>query len=94
MAEDSPVYLILLEYKVTPLWYVATESAIFRTSLTGLSVLLRNAIAIIYSRGDLQPPGIDFDSVPRREALFAVLRRYGMPDQFVKVLVRLHYGAK
>ena len=34
-----------------------------------------------------------FDSVPR-EALFAVLRRYGMPDHFVKVLIRLHYGAK
>ena len=34
-----------------------------------------------------------FDSVPR-EALFAVLRRYGIPDHFVKVLIRLHYGAK
>ena len=34
-----------------------------------------------------------FDSVPR-DALFAVLRRYGMPDHFVKVLIRLHYGAK
>ena len=34
-----------------------------------------------------------FDLVPR-EALFAVLRRYGMPDHFVKVLIRLHYGAK
>ena len=34
-----------------------------------------------------------FDSVPR-EALFAVLRRYGMPDHFVKVLIRLHYGAQ
>ena len=30
----------------------------FRTSLTGLSVLLRNAIARIYSRGVLQPSGI------------------------------------
>ena len=28
-----------------------------------------------------------FDSVPR-EALFTVLRRYGMPDHFVKVLIR------
>ena len=28
------------------------------TSLTGLSVLLRNAIVIIFSRGDLQPSGI------------------------------------
>jgi len=34
-----------------------------------------------------------FDSVPR-ETLFAVLRRYGMPDHFVKVLIRLHCGAK
>ena len=34
-----------------------------------------------------------FDSVPR-EALFAVLRRYGMPDHFAKVLIRLHYGTK
>ena len=34
-----------------------------------------------------------FDSVPR-EALFAVLCRYGMPDHFVKVLNRLHFGAK
>jgi hypothetical protein len=30
----------------------------FRTSLTGLSVLLRNAIVIIFSRGVLQPSGI------------------------------------
>jgi hypothetical protein len=30
----------------------------FRTSLTGLSVLLHNAIAIIYPRGVFQPPGI------------------------------------
>jgi hypothetical protein len=34
-----------------------------------------------------------FDSVPR-ETLFAVLRRFGLPDHFVKVLIRLHYGAK
>jgi len=34
-----------------------------------------------------------FDSVPRDE-VFAVLRRYGMPDLFVQVLIRLHYGAK
>ena len=34
-----------------------------------------------------------FDSVPR-EALLAVLRRYGMPDHIVKVLIRLHYGAE
>ena len=30
----------------------------FRTSLTGLSVLSRNAIVIIYSRDVLQPSGI------------------------------------
>ena len=30
----------------------------FRTSLTGLSVLLRNAVVIIYSRDVLQPSGI------------------------------------
>jgi len=34
-----------------------------------------------------------FDSVSR-ETLFAVLRRFGLPDHFVKVLIRLHYGAK
>jgi len=34
-----------------------------------------------------------FVSVPR-EALFTVLRRYGMRDHFVKVLIRLHYGSK
>ena len=34
-----------------------------------------------------------FDSVPR-ETLFAVLRRFGLLDHFVKVLIRLHYGAK
>jgi len=34
------------------------KNVTFRRSLTGLSVFLRNAIAIIYSRGALQPPGI------------------------------------
>ena len=34
-----------------------------------------------------------FDSVPR-ETLFAVLRRFGLLDHFVKVLIRIHYGAK
>jgi len=34
------------------------KNVTFRTSLTGLSVLLRNAIVIIYSRGVLQPSGI------------------------------------
>jgi len=34
-----------------------------------------------------------FDLVPQ-VALFAVLRRYSMPDYFVKVLIRLHYGAQ
>jgi hypothetical protein len=34
-----------------------------------------------------------FDTVPR-EALFAVLRRFGLPGHFVKVVMRLHYGAK
>ena len=42
----------------TSLWHIATEMYIFRTSLTGLSALLRDAIVIIYSRGVLQPPGI------------------------------------
>jgi hypothetical protein len=46
------------KYKETPLWHIATENLTFRTSLTGLSVLLRNAIVIIYSRGVLQPSGI------------------------------------
>ena len=46
------------KYKETPLWQIATENVTFRTSLTGLSVLLRNAIVIIYSRGVLQPSGI------------------------------------
>ena len=34
-----------------------------------------------------------FDTVPR-EALFAVLRRYGLPDHFVNVVIRLHDKAK
>ena len=34
-----------------------------------------------------------FYSAPR-EALYAVLRRYGIPYHFVKVLIRLYYGAK
>ena len=34
------------------------KNVTFKTSLTGLSVLLRNAIVIIYSRGVLQPSGI------------------------------------
>jgi hypothetical protein len=34
-----------------------------------------------------------FGTVPR-EALFAVLRRFGLPDHFVEVLMRLHFGAK
>ena len=33
-------------------------------------------------------------SFTTRRAIFAVLRRYGMPDHFVKELIRLHYGAK
>jgi hypothetical protein len=46
------------KYKETPLWRMARENTTSRTSLTGLSVLLRNAIVIIYSRGVLQPSGI------------------------------------
>jgi len=34
-----------------------------------------------------------FDTVPK-EALFAVLRRFGLPDHFAKVVMRLHFGAK
>ena len=34
-----------------------------------------------------------FDAVPR-EALFAVLRRFGLPGHFVEVVMRLHFGAK
>ena len=33
-----------------------------------------------------------FDSVPR-ECLFAVLRRYGLPDHFINVVIRLHADA-
>ena len=33
-----------------------------------------------------------FDSVPR-EALFSVLRRFGVPDHFVNVIIRLHNNA-
>jgi hypothetical protein len=29
------------------MWYIATENVTFRTSLTGLRVLLRNAVVII-----------------------------------------------
>jgi hypothetical protein len=34
-----------------------------------------------------------FDSVPR-EALFAVLRRFGLPDHFVNIVIRLHENAR
>ena len=34
-----------------------------------------------------------FDTVPR-EALFAVLRRFGLPDHFVNVVIRLHENAR
>ena len=34
-----------------------------------------------------------FDSVPR-DALFAVLRRFGLPDHFINLAIRLHKGAK
>jgi hypothetical protein len=34
-----------------------------------------------------------FDMVPR-DALFQVLRRFGMPNHFVDISIRLHFGAK
>jgi hypothetical protein len=34
-----------------------------------------------------------FDTAPK-EALFAVLRRFSLPDHFDKVVMRLHFGAK
>ena len=34
-----------------------------------------------------------FDSAPR-EALFAVLRRIGLPDHFVNIVIRLHKKRK
>ena len=34
-----------------------------------------------------------FDTVPRK-ALFEVLSRYGLPDHFVRIVMRLHVGAK
>ncbi len=33
-----------------------------------------------------------FDTAPR-EALFAILRRFGMPDHFVNIVIRLHENA-
>ena len=33
-----------------------------------------------------------FDTVPR-EALFAILRRFGLPDHFVNIVIRLHENA-
>jgi hypothetical protein len=35
----------------------------------------------------------EVDSVPR-EVFFAVLRRFGLPGPFVKVMMRLHFGAE
>ena len=47
------------KYKETPQWHIAIQKNVtFRKALTGLSVLLRNAIVVIYSRGALQPLGI------------------------------------
>jgi hypothetical protein len=34
----------------------------------------------------------NFGTAPR-EALFAVLRRFGLPGHFVKAVMRLHFGA-
>ena len=34
-----------------------------------------------------------FDSVPR-DALFAVLRRFGLPEYFINLAIRLHKGVK
>ena len=34
-----------------------------------------------------------FDSVPRA-ALFAILRRFGLPDHFINLAIRLHNDAK
>ena len=34
-----------------------------------------------------------FDTVPR-EALFAILRRFGLPDHFVNIAIQLHENAK
>ncbi len=33
-----------------------------------------------------------FDTVPR-EAMFAILRRFGLPDHFVNIVIRLHEHA-
>ncbi len=33
-----------------------------------------------------------FDTVPR-EALFAILRRFGLPDHFVNIVIRLYENA-
>jgi hypothetical protein len=33
-----------------------------------------------------------FDSISR-EALFVILRRYGVPDHFLNIVIRLHNGA-
>jgi hypothetical protein len=33
-----------------------------------------------------------FDTVPR-EALFAIIRRFGLPDHFVNIVIRLHENA-
>ncbi len=33
-----------------------------------------------------------FDAVPR-ESLFAILRRFGLPDHFVNLVIRLHDNA-
>ncbi len=32
------------------------------------------------------------DTVPR-EALFAVLRRFGLPDMFISIVIRFHQNA-
>jgi len=48
----------LLVTKSSPPSGGAQKNVTFRTSLTGLSVLLRNAIVIIFSQGVLQPSGI------------------------------------
>jgi hypothetical protein len=63
-------------------------------SLFTTGIGLRNIKNIIWTHGfcfiDLVKA---FNTVPR-DALFAVLRRYGLPNNFLNIIIRLHKNAK
>mmetsp|Transcript_34063 Transcript_34063/g.40055 ORF Transcript_34063/g.40055 Transcript_34063/m.40055 type:complete len:227 (-) Transcript_34063:895-1575(-) len=55
-----------------------------KTRYEKYKIALRSAKNMVWIHGHSLP----------REAIFSILRRYGLPDHFVNVVIRLHYDAK